>query len=157
MSYWLFKTEPSCFSLDDLKNRPGMTEHWDGVRNYQARNFMRAMRAGDETKMMSVGIPRTGIESAVVDSDDRPLPTGEIGEVVVRGEIVELVEYGVFAPQDAGPEDWRFPEDALALARDAAVEQDPQTLSRIKVPAIEGKARHLFGIGRIACLQRLGH
>jgi predicted RNA-binding protein with PUA-like domain len=41
MRYWLFKTEPGCFSFDDLKARPGQTEHWDGVRNYQARNFLR--------------------------------------------------------------------------------------------------------------------
>lgn len=41
MNYWLFKTEPGCFSFEDLKNRPEMTEHWDGVRNYQARNFLR--------------------------------------------------------------------------------------------------------------------
>lgn len=47
-----------------------------------------AMRAGDESRMMSVGIPRTGIEIAVVDNDDRPLPAGEIGEVVVRGDTV---------------------------------------------------------------------
>jgi predicted RNA-binding protein with PUA-like domain len=48
MNYWLFKTEPGCFSFDDLKNRPGMTEHWDGVRNFQARNFLRdAIRVGD--------------------------------------------------------------------------------------------------------------
>jgi hypothetical protein len=39
---------------------------------------------------------------------------------LTRAEIVELVEYGVFAPQGTGPEDWRFPEDALALARDVA-------------------------------------
>jgi chaperone modulatory protein CbpM len=39
---------------------------------------------------------------------------------LTRAEIVELVEYGVFSPQGAGPEDWRFPEDALALAREAA-------------------------------------
>ena len=39
---------------------------------------------------------------------------------LTRAEIVELVEYGVFAPQGAGPEDWRFPENALTLARDAA-------------------------------------
>jgi predicted RNA-binding protein with PUA-like domain len=39
--YWLFKTEPGCFSIVDLKNCPNMTEHWDGVRNYQARNFLR--------------------------------------------------------------------------------------------------------------------
>lgn len=48
MAHWLFKTEPSSFSLDDLKNRPAQTEHWDGVRNFQARNFLRdAVRVGD--------------------------------------------------------------------------------------------------------------
>jgi predicted RNA-binding protein with PUA-like domain len=41
MNYWLFKTEPGCFSFNDLKNRPEMTEPWDGVRNFQARNFLR--------------------------------------------------------------------------------------------------------------------
>ncbi len=48
MNYWLMKTEPSCFSLDDLKNRPNGTDCWDGVRNYQARNLLRdAFRVGD--------------------------------------------------------------------------------------------------------------
>jgi len=48
MNYWLFKTEPGCFSFDDLKKRPDMTEPWDGVRNYQARNFLRdTVREGD--------------------------------------------------------------------------------------------------------------
>ncbi len=41
MAYWLFKTEPDTFGIDDLKQRPNQTEHWDGVRNYQARNFLR--------------------------------------------------------------------------------------------------------------------
>lgn len=41
MNYWLFKSEPETFSIDDLRNRPKQTEHWDGVRNYQARNFLR--------------------------------------------------------------------------------------------------------------------
>ena len=46
--YWLFKSEPSSFSLEDLKNRPGATEHWDGVRNYQARNYLRdEVKVGD--------------------------------------------------------------------------------------------------------------
>jgi predicted RNA-binding protein with PUA-like domain len=48
MRYWLMKSEPSTFSLDDLKARPKQIEPWDGVRNYQARNFMRDdMRKGD--------------------------------------------------------------------------------------------------------------
>ena len=48
MANWLLKTEPGCFSFDDLKNRPDMTEPWDGVRNFQARNFLRdTIKIGD--------------------------------------------------------------------------------------------------------------
>jgi predicted RNA-binding protein with PUA-like domain len=47
MDYWLMKSEPDAFSIADLKSRSKKTEHWDGVRNYQARNFMRAMKKGD--------------------------------------------------------------------------------------------------------------
>ena len=46
--YWLMKSEPSCFSIDDLQQAQNQTSPWDGVRNYQARNFMRdTMRIGD--------------------------------------------------------------------------------------------------------------
>jgi len=46
--YWLMKSEPGEYALEDLKNEPDQTEHWDGVRNYQARNFMRDdMQKGD--------------------------------------------------------------------------------------------------------------
>ena len=47
MRHWLIKSEPSSFSWDDLWKLPDRTTRWDGVRNYQARNFMRDMRAGD--------------------------------------------------------------------------------------------------------------
>jgi predicted RNA-binding protein with PUA-like domain len=46
--YWLMKTEPESFSIQDLAKCPRKTTFWDGVRNYQARNFMRAMKTGDE-------------------------------------------------------------------------------------------------------------
>ncbi len=49
MQYWLMKSEPDEFSIDDLAAAPDQTDHWDGVRNYQARNMMRdQMRAGDQ-------------------------------------------------------------------------------------------------------------
>ena len=49
MNYWLVKSEPDDFSIDDLAAMPDQTEHWDGVRNYQARNMMRdQMRCGDQ-------------------------------------------------------------------------------------------------------------
>jgi len=48
MRYWLMKTEPSVFSFSDLCEKPGSTDHWEGVRNYQARNYMRdEMKKGD--------------------------------------------------------------------------------------------------------------
>ena len=46
--YWLIKSEPSVFSFTDLEKAPNQTTFWDGVRNYQARNFMRdQMQKGD--------------------------------------------------------------------------------------------------------------
>lgn len=48
MNYWLIKSEPSAFSVEDLAASPGKTTAWDGVRNYQARNMLRDdFRAGD--------------------------------------------------------------------------------------------------------------
>jgi len=48
MNYWLFKSEPDAFSIDDLRGMPGKKDHWDGIRNYQARNMMRDdMKKGD--------------------------------------------------------------------------------------------------------------
>ena len=49
MKYWLMKSEPDAFSIDDLRTCPKKTDHWDGIRNYQARNFMLDdMSVGDQ-------------------------------------------------------------------------------------------------------------
>ncbi|GHG83165.1 EVE domain-containing protein [Pseudodonghicola xiamenensis] len=48
MAYWLFKSEPSTWSWADQVAKGTEGEEWDGVRNYQARNFMRAMKLGDK-------------------------------------------------------------------------------------------------------------
>ena len=47
MAYWLFKSEPSTWSWQDQLKKGDAGEEWDGVRNYQARNFMRQMAVGD--------------------------------------------------------------------------------------------------------------
>ena len=47
MAYWLFKSEPSTWSWEMQKKKGDAGQEWDGVRNYQARNNMRAMKAGD--------------------------------------------------------------------------------------------------------------
>ena len=46
MRYWLMKSEPSAFSIQDLRKVRNQTTSWDGVRNFQARNFMRTMKMG---------------------------------------------------------------------------------------------------------------
>lgn len=48
MAYWLMKSEPEVFSWDDLVAKGEKGEEWDGVRNYQARNNMRAMKVGEK-------------------------------------------------------------------------------------------------------------
>jgi predicted RNA-binding protein with PUA-like domain len=62
MAYWLMKSEPDVFSIEDLKARPKSTEHWDGVRNYQARNMMRdQMETGDKIFFYHSSCPQPGI------------------------------------------------------------------------------------------------
>jgi predicted RNA-binding protein with PUA-like domain len=70
--YWLFKTEPSTFSFDDLWNATGRITAWDGVRNYQARNMLR-----DEIK--------TGDLVFVYHSSSDPTGIAGIAEVVRAG------------------------------------------------------------------------
>ena len=62
MRYWLMKSEPDVFSIDDLEAAPQKTEHWDGVRNYQARNMMRdQMKKGDLIFFYHSSCKRPGI------------------------------------------------------------------------------------------------
>jgi predicted RNA-binding protein with PUA-like domain len=62
MQYWLMKSEPDEVSIDDLAKAPGQTVPWFGVRNYQARNFMRdAMQVGDLALFYHSGCAEPGI------------------------------------------------------------------------------------------------
>ncbi|AIF46799.1 EVE domain-containing protein [Dyella japonica] len=73
--YWLMKSEPDAFSIDDLKKKG--QEHWDGVRNYQARNFMRdGMRVGDKVFFYHSNCDQPGIVGvAEVATDAYPDPS----------------------------------------------------------------------------------
>ena len=77
MQYWLMKSEPDTFSLQDLESRPEQREPWDGVRNYQARNFMRdKMRLGDLVLFYHSNTKPPGVVGlAEVVSDPYPDPT----------------------------------------------------------------------------------
>ncbi len=66
MNYWLLKSEPGEFSIDDLTRSPKKTDHWDGVRNYQARNFMRSdMKVGDQAFFYHSNCDEPGIVGIV--------------------------------------------------------------------------------------------
>lgn len=77
MQYWLMKSEPEEASIDDALNAPGRIVPWTGVRNYQARNFMRdAMRVGDGVLFYHSGCAEPGIAGiAEVASTPYPDPT----------------------------------------------------------------------------------
>jgi len=75
MNHWLMKSEPDAFSIDDLKRKK--REPWDGVRNYQARNFMRdGMRVGDKVFFYHSNCAAPGIVGiAEVATDAYPDPS----------------------------------------------------------------------------------
>ncbi len=79
MRYWLFKSEPSTWSWDQQVAKGADGEEWDGVRNYQARNFMREMAIGDrgffyhsQTEKAVVGIVEVIAEAHPDSSTDDP-------------------------------------------------------------------------------------
>lgn len=65
MQYWLMKTEPDECSIDDFAAKPSEVIHWDGVRNYQARNFMRDMQIGDEVFIYHSSCAQIGVAGIV--------------------------------------------------------------------------------------------
>ncbi len=77
MKYWLMKSEPEEFSIDDLRKRPRRRDAWDGVRNYQARNMMRdEMKPGDLAFFYHSNCEVPGIAGIMkIASDGYPDPT----------------------------------------------------------------------------------
>ena len=74
MRYWLMKSEPDELGIDDLAAAPGRTTAWSGVRNYQARNFMRdRMRIGDKVFFYHSSCPEPGI-AGIAEVASAPYP-----------------------------------------------------------------------------------
>lgn len=74
MNHWLIKSEPDVFSFANLRSAPGGLTPWEGVRNYQARNFLRdSMRPGDPVLFYHSSCPQPGIPGlAAIASPARP-------------------------------------------------------------------------------------
>jgi predicted RNA-binding protein with PUA-like domain len=76
MNYWLVKSEPDSFSINDLMKCPNKTEMWDGVRNYQARNNLKSMKKGDQVFFYHSSCKPTAIVGiAEVVTEHYPDPT----------------------------------------------------------------------------------
>ena len=74
MPFWLMKSEPDELGIDDLAAAPGRTTAWSGVRNYQARNFMRdRMRIGDKVFFYHSSCPEPGI-AGIAEVASAPYP-----------------------------------------------------------------------------------
>jgi len=123
--FWLFKSEPSSFSLDDLKKRPDATEPWDGVRNFQARNFLRdEIKVGDQVLFYHSNIA----EPAIVG----------IAEVVREG----YSDWTAFDPENTHFDPRSTPERPVWYLVDVRFLRElprPVTLSELKrIPTLSG-------------------
>ncbi|MFC2970016.1 EVE domain-containing protein [Acidimangrovimonas pyrenivorans] len=72
MAYWLFKSEPHTWGWDDQAAKGAAGEEWDGVRNYQARNNMRAMKLGDQGFFYHSGKDREIVGIVEVCAESHP-------------------------------------------------------------------------------------
>ncbi|TCS66460.1 putative RNA-binding protein with PUA-like domain [Primorskyibacter sedentarius] len=130
MNYWLFKSEPSTWGWDDQLAKGDEGEEWDGVRNYQARNFMRQMEIGDrgffyhsQKERALVGIvevmaeahpdsttddPRWDcVDVKAVKSLPRPVTLDEIKADARLAEMI-LVKNSRLSVQPVTEEEWRI-------------------------------------------------
>lgn len=87
MAYWLMKSEPDVFSFDDLvaKTERGEAEEWHGVRNYAARNNMKAMAVGDEAFFYHSNIGKEIVGIMKIVAPAHPDSTAELN---AKGEVV---------------------------------------------------------------------
>lgn len=130
--YWLMKTEPDVFSFDDLVALPNSTDHWDGIRNYQARNFMR-----DDFKL----------EQSVLIYHSNTKPPGIVGVAKVSRE----------AHPDGSaldPKSKYYDPKSAAKGESRWVMVDVQATHRFKNYLSLNDLRDIPGLEKMALLQR---
>ena len=79
MAYWLLKTEPDEYSWGDLKKKGAKGDAWTGVRNFTARNHLKAMKKGDRVFIYHTGDEKQVVGVAEVVRESYPDPTDEKG------------------------------------------------------------------------------
>ena len=90
MAYWLFKTEPNSWSWEQQKARGDAGQEWDGVRNYQARNHMRAMKLGDRGFFYHSGDERRVVGIVEVIAEAHPESKDPAWECVDLKAVADL-------------------------------------------------------------------
>lgn len=122
--YWLFKSEPDVFSIQDLSTSPKKTTFWDGVRNYQARNYLR-----DTVKL--------GDRVLFYHSNSDPLEIAGTAEVVKTG----YPDHTAFDPQDPHYDPKSDPEQPTWYMVDIKLLQIfPQSVTRQQLQDADGTA-----------------
>lgn len=117
MQYWLLKTEPNTFSIFDLQNSLNQTTHWEGVRNYQARNYIKQMKLKDQV--------------FIYHSVKEPIGIFGIGEIVKQA----YPDYFQFDPKSKYYDSKAKPENPIWFMADIQLKQiflRPITLSELK-------------------------
>jgi predicted RNA-binding protein with PUA-like domain len=129
--YWLVKSEPDVFSFDDLLARPGKTTHWDGVRNYQARNTMRDdMKKGDLVFFYHSSADPTEIAG-----------------------VAEVVREGYPDPTALDPKDSHFDPKSKADAPSWYM-VDLKAVEKLKHPITLAELRTMKGLEKMVLLQK---
>ena len=136
MKYWLMKSEPSAYSIDDLL-RDGST-NWNGVRNYQARNFMRDMKRGDRVLFYASNANPPGVVGiAEVNGEARAEPEDETWSMV---DIKFVEKFKEIVPLDA-LKSTRGLEKMVVTQKGSRLSVQPVTAAEFKIVEKLGKKK----------------
>ena len=136
MKYWLMKSEPSAYSIDDLQ-RDGST-NWNGVRNYQARNFMRDMKKGDRVLFYASNANPPGVVGiAEVNGEARAEPEDETWSMV---DIRFVEKFKEIVPLDA-LKSTRGLEKMVVTQKGSRLSVQPVTAAEFKIVEKLGKKK----------------
>ena len=136
MKYWLMKSEPSAYSIDDLQ-RDGST-NWNGVRNYQARNFMLDMKKGDRVLFYASNANPPGVVGiAEVNGEARAEPEDETWSMV---DIKFVEKFKEIVPLDA-LKSTRGLEKMVVTQKGSRLSVQPVTAAEFKIVEKLGKKK----------------
>jgi predicted RNA-binding protein with PUA-like domain len=136
MKYWLMKSEPSAYSIDDLQRDKSTS--WNGVRNYQARNLMREMSAGDRVLFYASSADPSGVTGiAEVSREARPEPDDPTWSMV---DIKFVEKFPNIVPLDVLKQT-RGLEDMMVTRKGARLSVQPVTKGEFEIVVKLGRKK----------------